>query len=969
MNRRTTYASRPTIWIATIVSLLSSSGAFALSPGLRISQFVHESWTTTEGLPQDSVNAIVQTPDGYLWLATQEGIARFDGVEFTIFDSRTTRGVVGNFVYDLAVDHDGTLWAGSAGGLLRYEGNGAFASVTSDRRDWPGVAARFITADSRGTLWLSFGNDSDSEGKGLRSMTGSTIHTFTREDGLPHDQVYETMIDAAGRLWVGTRAGVAVRNGPRFSTVSAPALYGQNVRALVDAADGTVWAGTSRGLVSWRDGSSRTWTRKDGLRDEEVTSLFIDRDHSLWIGTAAGLHRMSDGRIEPATEEPFATDRILSIFEDREGALWIGTHNHGLHRLREGKVLPYGPPEGLVGKSVGAITQTRSGAIWIGTKPGGVTIARDGVLTPLEANTNAPIKSVTSLFEDRDESMWVGSHRGLFHLQSTRLSRYDERDGLLSSDIKAIYRDRAGVLWISTARGLHRQSGRRFMRADLGPSTPEIVRVFHESRDGRFWIGGADGFGRVERGVYVPFTAGIPADVHVMAISEDADGQLWLATWNFGLFRIAHDRATHFGTAHGLYDDSAWSVLPDRRGSLWLGTNRGIYRIALRDLVRCERGCSSAIPYTLFGVSEGMRKRETNAGSPSAIRDAEGKLWFGTTDGVVVIDPSHLPRNPLPPTVVIERIVVDDVAHRSDDALVLPAGSRRIEFEFAGLSLTAPERVRYRYFLEGFDAGWSNPADRRRASYTGLPPGSYVFRVRASNNDGVWSPVGATAPITLRPRLYQTAAFRMAGTALIVAALFGLRWLRRRQKLIRHQGLHDQLTGLPNRTLLTQRIAVAISQARRQQRSVAILFLDLDGFKSVNDRLGHAAGDRLLQLVAMRFSGCIRDIDTLARIGGDEFAVLVADISNEDRAIHVAERIIAATDRDFGFDAHRVRLGVSVGIALHPFDGSDGDTLLKAADRAMYRAKLAGGRRYHFNAADRDETVTLDGTNDPQETT
>jgi diguanylate cyclase (GGDEF)-like protein len=343
-----------------------------------------------------------------------------------------------------------------------------------------------------------------------------------------------------------------------------------------------------------------------------------------------------------------------------------------------------------------------------------------------------------------------------------------------------------------------------------------------------------------------------------------------------------------------------------------------------------------------------MRSRETNAGSPPAIRARDGRLWFATTAGAAVIDPDAIKTNVVKPPVVLEEIIADGKVVRRGAPAVFPAGTRSIEIHYAGLSFVSPEKVKYRYKLEGFSSDWVDADTRRTAYYTNIAPGSYHFKVIAANDDGLWNETGASFDFSLRPYFYQTPWFYALSVVGLMLLGVGLNTLRLRQVQIRHQVHHDSLTGLANRVLLERRTEEAMTRARKNRHAIAILFLDLDGFKAVNDTLGHAAGDHVLQWAAKRLRACIREGDTLARIGGDEFAVLVPALEDQRQAATLAERMIESMRDPFVVNDQPVRLGISIGVALHPAGEIEPKGLLQAADRAMYRAKVAGGNAYRF---------------------
>jgi len=923
--------------VLVIVLAGLTTSAFALDPRKAMSQYVHNAWSTNEGLPQDSVNAIVQTGDGYLWIATQEGLARFDGVGFTVFDSSDTRGVVGNFVYSLLADGDGSLWIGAGGVLLRYRG-GTFQRF-DERNGLADVSGRHFAKDAAGNLWIGHASEGATGGKGLARFKDGKGRVFTMKDGLSSDQVYPVLVTRDGNLWIGTGAGLDLLKAGKITNF---ALSGTLIRALCEDRQGNLWIGTPHGLSRMKDGAITTFTTRDGLSDDSILAIHEDRDGQIWIGTGRGLNRVRDGRIEAVAIAGLANDAVFALFEDREGSLWIGTHAGGLHRLRDGKFAMLGAPEGLAGDSAGSILQDRTGRIWIGHVPGGLNVLDKGTLKTYTKADGLSGENIRALYEDRAGVIWAGTSNGLDRLKDGRFSSFAYFGTVLS-----IFEDAAGALWVGTTSGLFRSKNSviEAITLDHRPLKASI-RFIYQDRTGRLWAGGSFGLARFENGTLVPLRIGAlnRIDINLQSIREDVDGTLWIGTWSQGLQRLKDGRLTTFTTANGLYDDVAWSILEDDAGNLWMGSNRGIYRVSRAQLNAFAEGKIKAVTSTVFGTADGMRKRETNAGSPAAIRSRDGRLWFATTAGAAVVDPKSMPINRVPPPVVLEEVIADGkrVAENSS----LPPGTTSIEFHYAGLSFVSPEKVKYRYKLEGFSNEWVEAGTRRTAYYTNIAPGSYRFRVIAANDDGVWNERGAGFAFRLRPYLYQTPWFFALAVIGLMLLGVALNTLRIRQLRIRHQVHHDALTGLANRVLLELRTYEAMARARKNGNAIAILFLDLDGFKAVNDTLGHAAGDTVLQWTAKRLRSCVREGDTMARIGGDEFAVLVAAVDDERQASALAERMIAAMRDPFVIDDQQLQLGVSIGIALHKEGDIDPEELLQAADKAMYRAKMAGGNAY-----------------------
>jgi diguanylate cyclase (GGDEF)-like protein len=905
--------------------------ARALDPSRQVSQYVHDVWTTNAGLPQDSVNAIAQTPDGYLWIGTQEGLARFDGLSFTNFDASS--GILENFVYTLFVDRRGTLWFGASGGLVRYDGHGRFTRWV-EKDGWPATAARHITADTRGKLWIGMGNDGTSGPKGMLRFGSNIERIFRTADGLSSDVVSDMAFDRSGRLWIATSKGLDVMTDGRVvrTYTTADGLPGDIVRVLLFDRAGSLWVGTDAGLSVMRG------ERFERVTNDLVLSMLEDRDGVLWVGTDRGLSRIVDGRLEPARLPGVTGHPVNALFEDREGSLWIGARASGLHRLRTAKFAAIGTPEGLAGDNVNGIYLDRLGRIWLGASPGGVTVIERGRISPVPGLA----ATARSFREDPDGTMWIGSREGLHRVRGKDVRTWTAADGLPDPTVLSTGLAPDGALWIGTARGVARHENDRIVTVPTPKDFPTTVRVIHVDRSGRLWFAGGEGLAWWDgKRFHIDERF---AEAHVMTVYEDTDGTLWFGTWGQGIHRLRNGRVDRFTRADGLFDDVAWSIVDDGRGYLWMGSNRGLFRAAKADFDR------RAIACTVYGTTDGMRRRETNWGNPPAIRARDGRLWFGTTGGLVVADPARIRRNPIPPPVIVQRFVADDEEAPLDAAPVLPPGTRNVEIHYAGLSLVSPERVRYRYRLEGYDDRWTDAGTRRTAYYTHIDPGSYRFRVIAANEDGVWNETGATIAFRLEPYFHQTGWFIALSVAALLVSGFALNALGERHRRMRHEAFHDALTALPNRRALDRRASEVLKRAGNGGDACAILFLDLDGFKRINDSLGHASGDEVLQVIAGRLRACIRDDHTLARIGGDEFAVFIASLGDRRVAAGLADLIIASLRQPFAIDGQEHHVGVSIGIAIHPYDGADVKTLLRAADRAMYSAKTAGGNAFRFHS-------------------
>jgi signal transduction histidine kinase/ligand-binding sensor domain-containing protein/FixJ family two-component response regulator len=772
------------------LATLAAAPGLALDPDTPPQRYGHTLWRLEQGLPHESVESILQTRDGYLWIGTQGGLARFDGVRFTLFRAGEAPGLANDAIAPMLEDPDGTLWIGTdGGGLLRFRG-GRFA-----REAGPGDRLRALVRGSDGTLWAA------TYGQGLARLSGGRWSVLTTRDGLPSDNVQSVFCDRDGTLWIGTvESGLARLRQGRWTTWTVrDGLPADRVNAILRDRAGTLWVGTSGGLAllseGMREGGERAFATRPGFPEGSVKKLLEDRDGNLWVGTTHGLARL--GRSGTATltiADGLSDDSIRSLAQDREGNLWVGTYG-GLDRLRDDKLLMITARDGLPSENTWAILEDHAGALWVGTIRG-LCRLRDGVATTFGRKQGLSDEAVRAIAEDRAGTLWIGTlEGGLNRFRDGRFRSFLVRDGLPSNSVFAVLPDRRGRVWVGTYQGLALLEGDRITAVlDRRAGLPhENVWALHEDAAGDIWVGTRGGVVRLHDGRPVPFEGERElAGLWVWCFVEDADGSLWIGTGE-GLRHLSHGRVSRFGRRDGLLDDSAYQILDDGRGDLWMASGRGVFRVHKADLEAFAHGRIGWIPSVVYGTADGMKSPVINGGSsPAGWRGRDGRLWFPTLRGVAVTDPRRPTFNALPPPVWVEGLSVDDrtvLPPPGKSEARLPPGSRSFEIRYTALSLTAPEQVRFRYHLEGFDRGWVDAEGRRTAYYTNLGPGSYVFRVIASNNDGVWSPRGARLAFSVAPRFRETAWFPLSIAALTLLAGAGVYRLRLRSVRARERTL------------------------------------------------------------------------------------------------------------------------------------------------------------------------------------
>jgi signal transduction histidine kinase/ligand-binding sensor domain-containing protein/CheY-like chemotaxis protein len=743
-----------------VLASLWPAQALALDPAKALTQFTHSAWLMEDGLPQDSIRAIAQTTEGYLWLATQAGLVRFDGVRFTVFNTANAPALTNSNVMALLAARDGSLWIGTYGGGLTRLKDGKFTPYTT--RD--GLAHDVVFAlceDRNGNLWIG------THGGGLSRFRDGRFTTFSTKEGLSHTFVRAIHEDRQGDLWIGTDGGGLNRFRSGQFTVfgKQDGLPSNIILSIHEDRQGSLWVGTFDGGVSRRrDGKFTTYSVKEGLPSNAVYALAEDRDGNVWVGThGGGLSRWGGERFTSLTTEYGLGDGgVRAVYEDREGSLWIGTAGSGLHRFKDGRFTTFTTQEGLSSNLVYPVYEDRTGNVWIGTEGGGLNRLSGGRVSTFTTKQGLASDYVWSIDEGRDGSLWFGTGGGLSRLKDGKFTTFTTREGLSNNVVWAIHEGRDGSLWIGTfGGGLNRLKDGRFDVYTSQNGLPDpAVRAIQEDAAGTLWIGtNSGGVASLSQGRFTMVTTkeGLSSNV-VRSLYADKQGSLWIGTLGGGLNRLKNGRVTVYTTSNGLFDDVIWLILEDGQGNLWMSSSRGIFRVSKQDLNDFADGRIASVAYVAYGKADGVKSSQGVGGSQSVgWKGRDGRLWFSTFHGVSVVDPQRLMTNLVPPPVIIEQILVDGHALAADARV--PAGGEKFEFHYTGLSLLSPEKVRFKYRLEGLDRDWVDADTRRVAYYTNIPPGDYRFRVLASNNDGIWNETGAVRGFHLAPHFHQTDLF------------------------------------------------------------------------------------------------------------------------------------------------------------------------------------------------------------------
>jgi diguanylate cyclase (GGDEF)-like protein len=987
--RISSVSSRSTTCVALVLLVFAATHAFALDPARALTQARLSVWTSDSGLPQNTVNAIVQTSDGYLWMGTEEGLVRFDGVRFVVSDRQTAPALRSSFISSLFEAPAGTLWIGTYGGGLARLRNGRIEAFRPELLGADRI--RELHATAGGSLFVA------TAGGGMLRIDGEQVTRFTTRNGLPTDRIWAFEDDGAGGLWVATHGGGVVRwkdSRVQQRITTREGLPNDFARAMLRDPDGTLWIGTDGGgVAAWRDGAiERVVTTREGLPSNLIRSLHRDSDGSLWIGTDGGLARWRGVRAEPfGTAEGLPSSTIRVVGEDRENSLWVGTTG-GVVRLSDTRFVSFTRKEGLSVDGVRAILEDRNGRIHVGTEGGGLCTLLPAPVRCLTKNDGLPHDTVYALAESRDGSLWIGTDGGgVARLrEGVIVETLDTRRGALPNDrVRALVETADGALWISTTAGLaHVHEGKAVRVRELDGRQ---LRPLLALPDGSLLVG-TDGAGlwRVtEQGARATRIAaagrGLESD-RVFSLTADADGGgVWIGTSGGGLARLelATGSVRSLTRRNGLHDDVVFQVVDEGAGrDLWLTSNRGLYRVSRDRVLAAMKGNAQDLSGKVYGTTDGMPSTECNAAFPAAIRARDGRLWIATSRGVAVADPRTSARNMIPPPVHVEEVLIDGnpAAGTSSAPLRVPPGAQRLDLHYTALGLRAPERVTFRYMLEGYDRDWVAAGANRVAHYTKLAPGDYTFRVIATNEDGIPSKGEARLGVTVDPRWFETWWARLFALALIAAAIWGAVRLRlaalrarKNEELARaYEHVHrmageledtnrqlavanvrlralsyvDGLTGVANRRRFDEALEEACTEASTQGEPLSLVLIDLDHFKKLNDSQGHQHGDEALRAVAALLAERTDSRGGLAaRFGGEEFAWLLPGLAL-DAAQTEAEafrKIVRdAAIRHDGADSGIVT--ASLGVASTAgMTAPTPPSLIAAADAALYRAK-AGGR-------------------------
>lgn len=945
-----------------------------------------EIWTTSDGLPHNTINNVNQDQDGYLYFASWEGVVRFDGRYFELFSQGQLAGLADSGILIIEKLASGEmLFGGSRGGLVKI-GQGS-------ARLLPKVSAAIndLLEDKEGHIWIS------TEGDGLFRLTpqGQLQH-FRQELNISTFITHNLHQTSADRIWLGTADGLLWFNpllpNPRFHRVEV--FTDLNIAAIAENSEGQLLIGSERGVYIFEN---QQFNLLDpALAKIRVNKLLIDKDGAVWIGSFAdGVFRHSALGLENLNvSNGLPNNKVYSLFQDRENSIWIGT-NAGLTRLRISPFRNLTTQKGLVDNYVRTLLVHSDGSEWIGTTAGLNRIVA-GKITRVEFTPALQVSSFRSLAEGPDGDVWVGTYvDGVIRLrQGKEIARYDRSHGLGSNTVMSILPQADGSVLLGTTGGLSLLTAGTVRTLHIADGLPGVfINSLKRAPDGKVWIGTGFGPATYDQGslTAIPFGSAQGPQQIFDFFFENETPFVWMAT-DRGVVRYDQKRqqAQVINSSHGLPVEKFFSIQQEQGSDFshfWLSSNKGVIRLLKSDLEAVMTGTQQKLQrIEHFGELEGMLNVQCNGGSmPSALRHPDGSFWFATAMGVAQLDPAQLSSfQPETPPVVVQKVLVDGL-QTNQKTPDLAVGTRRIEFRYAGMSFLMPNRLIFRTRLLGFEQDWVERGNQYRAEYTNLAPGPYEFQVMATYPDTDWPEHFSTVSFSVRAGWWQHPGLWFGFFILLSLLIFLMyRWrtrqllrnalhlqhqvqLQTRELQLQAEQLHslvsekselvarlqqqtetleqqvrlDVLTGIANRRAFDESLQYECLRSSRLQQPLSLVLIDLDHFKRVNDLYSHLAGDLVLKRVSTLLQQQVRDIDTLARWGGEEFALLLPNTSLA-AAIEICERIrqqIAQIDC-LDIDSS-MRITASFGVANNSGQGQPRQ-LITQADAMLYLAKARG---------------------------
>jgi signal transduction histidine kinase/ligand-binding sensor domain-containing protein len=775
----------PQIMLGFLLVVLVCPHLAGLDPSRKISQFGHNMWRIQDGYLPAPPQAIAQTEDGYLWIGTDAGLVRFDGVRFVPWASPSGEKLPSDQILYLLGTSDGSLWIGTGKGLARWK-----RGTLTTYRDLPNRIWGMVE-DHDGDIWIVRSRIEDTRGP-LCRIRDTDLRCFGRDDGIPILRATGLALDSSGYFWISGDQGLC-KWKPGYSAVYfhrdlAKRGYLMGVDALSVLDESHVWIGLQQpnGNLQLQELDHGKWTAHPLPKAQgpapSTNVLFRDPEGALWIGTASdGVYRRFGDKTDHfSSADGLSSDSIERFFQDREGVLWVAS-TKGIDSFRDLPVVSYSIKEGLVSDSVSTILASHDGGVWIGGAEA-LSFLKQGKLSAIRTNYGLPGRDITTMSEDRRGRLWIGVDSRLSVLEHGRFIPIFKPRGSQLGIVLGIAEDATGNEWAMTNDKLLFRIENLKVREQV--SLPQkCFSIAGDSKEG-VWLGCENGdLSHYYRGRSETFPK--VANTSIRQLLPEPGGGLWVVAENALIWWKNNETAT-MNSANGLPCNELYAAVKDDAGALWLYARCGLFSVAASQLTLWHENPSKQVKVESLDVYCGAQPGITPL-QPQATRSLDGRLWFANNNVVQSFDPQVWRRNTLSPNVVVERVAANGVSYPILHDLKLPALVRNLEIDYTALSFVVPRKVRFRYKMDGHDGEWQDPQGRRQAFYTDLGPGNYTFHVIASNNDGLWNETGATLSFAVAPALGQTAWFRALCILAAAGIVWALYWLRLRQATARLQ--------------------------------------------------------------------------------------------------------------------------------------------------------------------------------------
>lgn len=968
--------------ILALMLLWLPGPALAVDPDKPFDDYVKDTWSIEEGLPQITALAIEQDEKGYLWVGTQAGIARFDGVSFDSFSPDNTPALPGLFTQDLFLDSSNRLWIATYKGVA-WQRDGEFVRVP-----YRVLSGEETTIDARSVIELP----------DERIIVGTTNGLFELHDGEliriwpGNESAAFSLLLHEGNLLAGS-TGKVLSIAPSDSISSQPLPDPEALVNHLAYAHGRLWAGSSRGLF-YKNAATGQWQRYEKhavLAEQPIDAVFEDSDRNLWIATQQGLARMHDDNVVEFVpdDQPVAHRNIRTIFEDRERNLWLGSQWQGIARIWNGWTRRLDGQDGLQDPVVWSVARGAEGELWVGSNEG-LSRYMDGEFTVAIPGDELPHPNAYTLLDD-GKRLWVGTRTGLVWYRDGRSWMPEIFAPMATVQVSGVVQDSAGDYWIATYNGLYRYREETNELKHFGRReglTENQIRVIYETRQGQLLVGTHGGLHEVldERVRRIGEDVGLSENLDVTSITQLSDDSLVIGTLSESLFHYDGGHWHEFTHRDGLPVNSPFFLAEDENGFLWVAGIRGLFRVPVSDLRDYSFGRIDKLRGEMILSERGDVRGAQKAYCCNGAGNAKGfiendTLWLPTRGGVVAVDTDGIVKNTVPPRLHVERLHFKDTSRRAtDEVMKLPADARDLSIEFTALSYQQPRSVVIRYRLLGYNDEWQVLEDgaRRLANYTNLPAGDYVFEVAGTNNANVWASDNAELAFTIAPRYWETLWFRLLVLATLLLLIYlGYRvqlhnltaqrarlekTVRRRTEELRLANNQlrdavqtDSLTGLHNRRFIHKQLPGDlafyernISEPQHTKDMLVFALADIDHLRRINEDHGPHVGDAILRQFGKLLSQYTRAGDYIVRWEGEKFLLVFRPMESGvfDR---IAERMrTAVQNHDFNIEGSgKLHITASLGFMEMPLDPLERDPLqwedfIELADHALYYVKSSG---------------------------